>query len=335
MKKKDRGANSQAELAFLKDRVYNNESIYRLRGRWKSLTEIDESIHKRTKVSEVEADIKQYGKDLVVAAVLKAKLRRDGQVTAEDFLASILLDSWRILDGEEFPQEWMRHLTLYMLRPDKTLLLIELLRRNSPPHLCRAITSGEYYSEVGKDDAERLDQAFPAARDLFKQEGPEKAGPAIMAAYALDVLSNYPSLPTVAKYLEIFASTSIKYYYDLRYDKVADILKACGSPFNPESYSALIPAFAFLTEGRRDDVLMQLGDPEGRTVAVWEFVIPKFVDELRNTTIAFNAKPKFRALPGYNLPFMSINLDLGFGALLIKGQDTLPESHEYDFILRA
>ncbi|MEI6057728.1 MAG: hypothetical protein WCQ60_02035 [bacterium] len=237
-----------------------------------------------------------FGKARVMGNLL-AQFKRDGLTTAYDELFGALHSESHLFPGEVIPIEETTPVTLVMLDPKRTFLMLKWLLEEHWDSLNAYLEWKE--GRLDREPSDLVKQLFEAFPTLEKHTTERRRrgdyeGDDLIAAYTDTVFSKFPMV-----------TTSIKLFDDrclLEHDQWNDHVEIGQHPF------------CLLLRMEQSEVLKMFSRKEQKLVATWQFNAPKM---LKNYGVGLHPESFHAGFSKSHPALVSLGLSQGFGAVIL------------------
>lgn len=263
----------EEQLSSLRKELIGNSAFSGCRGKWNSDGLLD-LVEKNDSPTQFCQKWDKFSGYFRIMGNLLAKYRRDGWQYAADALEKALRCSLNLLPGETIPLEMTEPVTIVMLDPERTLVLLNWLLESDP------VTLNSFIRELSGENPEmevdiwtrKLFELFPSLVEkeherirLNKYPGSE-----LIEAYSEHVLKKFPKIRT---------SSRLEFEHG-QYSSHVEFWN------NTVAYAVL---------ASQKEVLKMFSRDEQEMLATWSFNIPKDylqvcinAGEFRSTKISFD-----------------------------------------------
>ena len=249
--------------------------------------------------------------DLRILGNMMAKLSRDDREFALRELVGALSDPDHLFPGESHPIEKTVPVTLLMLDPARTLLMVKWILECHWMDLANYIgekrnlkIDGTFYRGKRREITEALFARFPSLEEEFEwriQRGDLYEGPDLLRSHHREVDEKYGHLQGNSPRFGGKKSRALA----IELPQYNDHLEITGA------------SFAYLVEADQKEVLSFFTREEQKTVATWQFrVLPESVDHRWDIRVGIHPEDEHGHWERECVGATSLGFSQGFGALI-------------------
>ena len=314
---------SEQEVEWLRGRLTANEDFKAVRGRlgisWNETMELFR-LGSRTPAQAVKR-FREFCGRVTSMQQLLSQLDAEGRTEAYRELSRVLVDPTYFIRGEEWPLEKTVPITVVMYDPARTFLLLEYLFNHEGVWTSflghyldrmdgRPLPEFEegVQAERWLNEAERLFQAFPSLKNLFRehrQNGGQDHSriTAVLQAHQADVLGRFRT-------------------FRLRNHEVVP-LRWFGNDFLVSSDVPHAGDFGLMVEGQQKDALCLFPRSQQEEMGKWQFDVPLsfWTPNRRRLMFHFHPEEEHSFWRKVAPAFTSVSCSHGWGELIVQSAE--------------